>query len=106
MLVTRRAGPPSSHGLRLELLQADGSRETHVRFDWAVSVARLRSRGFWAEGEEVVTMEAFPQRDSPRQRTETAPDATGEHSQATTPESRDARWVIQRIQESFDCRSP
>ncbi len=51
-------------------------------------------------------MEAFPLRDSPRQRTETAPDATGEQSQATTPESRDARWVIQRIQESFDCRGP
>ncbi len=51
-------------------------------------------------------METLPQRDSPRQRTETAPDATGEYSQATTSESRDARWVIQRIQESFDCRRP
>ncbi len=51
-------------------------------------------------------MEAFPQRDPPRQRAETAPDTKGEHGQASNLESKDARWIIERIQESFDFRAP
>jgi hypothetical protein len=45
-------------------------------------------------------MEVRPQLDLPGARTE--PEAQPEHGKAPAPQPKDTRWVIERIQESFD----
>lgn len=50
-------------------------------------------------------MEGRPQGDLPVTRTE--PEVHGEQSQGgSSPQQKDTRWVIERIQETFDVRAP
>lgn len=49
-------------------------------------------------------MDIGPQRDPPGPRTE--PEARRDRGQGPIPQPKDTRWVIERIQESFDVRAP
>jgi len=48
-------------------------------------------------------MERGPQPDPPVPRIE--PETQREHGQGAAAQQKDARWVIERIQESFDVRA-
>ncbi len=49
-------------------------------------------------------MEVGPQLEVPGPRTE--PETQRERGTATAPQQKDTRWVIERIQESFEVRAP